>query len=138
MDTSTLCPFSKPIIGQWCACQHSALAERCAGKLYCDAADSLRPSCLHLEALLKQHSRFVLGRLDEAGELTHAQSMKIRCGGVLGMQRLLQPTATGAPQVPELILAAKAEFNSLDQFPFDRIMQDIRSFSHRSSRRKND
>lgn len=81
----TLCAFSKPIIGKWCACQFARMDKRCAGKVVCLEADSYTSECYEMVELLKENSRFILGLSSNDSELTHMQSMKIRCGGLLGM-----------------------------------------------------
>ncbi|MGD8526713.1 MAG: hypothetical protein PVJ63_10720 [Thioalkalispiraceae bacterium] len=126
-----LCPFSKPIIGQWCQCEHARLSDRCAGKMLCRRKDELLPSCQALVELLKQNSRFVIGITDEGMELTHAQTMKIRCGGLQGMQRLLQPGSGEPPKVRDIIAVTEKNYESLENFPFSDIIPDIQVFTHR-------
>ena len=135
-DASQLCPFSKPIIGGWCHCEHASLAERCSGKMSCTQADQQRPDCLHLVDVFRERARFVLGLRDGSDQLTHAQLMKIRCGGLLGMQRLLQPQQQGAPSVIDMKQAARQRFGSLDDFPYSDIVSDMQAFSHRKLRRQ--
>ena len=135
MTESSLCPFSKPIIGQWCRCQNAILAERCSGKMICSKAEDYRPSCVELVDLFKRHSRFVLGLADDTVPLTHSQSMKVRCGGLLGMQRLLQ-SKRDVPSVAGLISAAEKKYGKLAAFPFSDIVRDINSFSHRKKFKK--
>ena len=136
MSDPLLCPFSKPIIGHWCACPHARLAERCSGKMACDNAADLRPDCIELVSLLRRHSRFVLGLAEDISPLSHAQSMKIRCGGLLGMQRVLQASAEKLPSVPELIAESRRRYGQLSAFPCNEIARDIREFSHRSKSAK--
>lgn len=135
MSDPGLCPFSKPIIGQWCCCPHAILAERCSGKMACGQAE-YRPACVELVSLFKQQSRFVLGLASDDAQLTHAQLMKIRCGGLLGMQRLLQPSITENPCVRDMITGAEQRFGQLSAFPFNDILRDISSFSHRKKLRQ--
>jgi hypothetical protein len=131
MNDAALCPFSKPIIGNWCRCPHARLAERCSGKMTCTRADEFRDSCLSLVDLFKERSRFVLGLGSDDVALTHAQLMKIRCGGLLGMQRLLDPGADSPPAVRDVISAAESQYGSVSEFPFSGIVRDIRAFRHR-------
>ena len=131
MSDETLCPFSKPIIGQWCQCPYAILAERCSGKMVCSRANDLLASCRQLSTLLHQRSLFVLGLKPSVEELTHAQSLKVRCGGLLGMQRVLQLNEE-RPNVPELISQAESRYASLDEFPYSEIVPDMRDFSHRA------
>lgn len=130
MTESVLCPFSKPIIGQWCRCPHAVLAERCSGKMVCDRAADVRPRCMQLVDSFRQQSRFVLGLTRDTAPLTHTQSMKIRCGGLLGMHRLLNAPGD-IPSVVQLIRLAEQEYTRLSAFPFEQLVRDISSFSHR-------
>ena len=131
----TLCPFSKPIIGSWCQCKHANLDERCAGKMTCLKGDEFIAGCYELVDVFKEKSRFVLGLSLHDDELTHMQLMKIRCGGLLGMQRIL----TGenhSPDVLETMNQAKEKFGSVSAFPFSEIVRDINEFSHRKKKQK--
>jgi len=105
----TLCPFSKPIIGNWCQCQHANLDERCAGKMTCLQAQQYQAGCYSLVDLFREKSRFVLGLSHADSELTHMQLMKIRCGGLLGMQRILmdERETCEVPDVLRLIQLAE-------------------------------
>jgi hypothetical protein len=65
------------------------------------------------------------------------QLMKIRCGGLLGMQRILmdEADASGAPDVLKLIQLAEQRYGEVRDFPFSEIVSDIQNFSHRAKKR---
>jgi len=130
MSDALLCPFSKPIIGNGCRCEHALLSERCSGKMVCGQAGRYLRQCRSLVAALKQASRFVLGLGVEEAELTHAQTMKIRCGGLLGMHRVLE-LGPAEPEVTTVLAAAESRYGELSRFPFSDIGADIQAFSHR-------
>jgi hypothetical protein len=131
MDQALLCPFSKPIIGQWCRCAHARLADRCSGKMWCTAGHSAYEGCSELFGLLKDNARFLLGQATGDSQLTHAQLMKVRCGGLRGMQRVLSPDSDGAPAVLDIIDRSRSAYGTLADFPYREIMPDIQRFSHR-------
>ena len=132
----TLCPFSKPIIGNWCQCQHANLDERCAGKMTCLEAREHLAGCYALVDIFREKSRFVLGLSHADSELTHMQLMKIRCGGLLGMQRILMENKDcGVPDVLQLIQLAEQRYGEVRDFPFSDIVSDIQNFSHRAKKR---
>jgi hypothetical protein len=133
----TLCPFSKPIIGNWCQCQYANLDERCAGKMTCLQAHDYLDGCYALVDIFREKSRFVLGLSHTDSELTHMQLMKIRCGGLQGMQRILtnEREAGGVPDVLQLIELAEQGYGEVKAFPFNEIVRDIQSFSHRAKKR---
>ena len=129
----TLCPFSKPIIGNWCQCQHANLAERCAGKMVCKQADKYLTECRSLVEIFKEKSRFVLGINQQQNELTHMQLMKIRCGGLRGMQRVLSNNSN-IPNVLDIMRISTEHYGSVNEFPFNEIIRDIKAFSHRKKK----
>lgn len=81
--------------------------------------------------VLKQQSRFVLGISQADVELTHSQLMKIRCGGLRGMSRELGHAGEEIPTVRVIYDQALGCYGDLAHFPFDKILKDIQSFSHR-------
>ncbi|VAW92142.1 hypothetical protein MNBD_GAMMA22-2373 [hydrothermal vent metagenome] len=129
-----LCPFSKPVIGGWCECPYASLMERCTGKIACHRDDKFFLSCSNLANSLKNNSSFILGLNNSETLLTHAQSMKIRCGGMLGMQRVMNIEINSPPVIPNIIAVAELLYNDACNFPFNEIVQDIKSFNHRKKR----
>lgn len=126
-----LCPFSKPILGKWCQCKHAKVAELCSGKMTCAREDDLYPSCLELDAEFKKNTRFILGLNSDVVELTHAQLMKIRCGALLGMQRVYHFNADELVNIREVIDKTISDYGNLTDFPYNEIVQDIKLFHHR-------
>ena len=129
------CPFSIPISGQLCQCTHARLADRRSGKMICIRADEYRENCIALADVLKHKSRFVLGLSVSDVDLIHAQLMKILCGGLLGMQRVLKLTPGTPPNVLDLIAATQTEYGEVAQFPFGQIIKDIQAFTYRKKLR---
>lgn len=94
--------------------------------------------CYALVDTFREKSRFVLGLSHADSELTHMQLMKIRCGGLQGMQRILmnEREACGVPDVLQLIQLAEQRYGEVDAFPFSEIVSDIQNFSHRTKKRR--
>lgn len=126
-----ICPFSKPILGKWCHCPHAKLADRCSGKMSCTRLDDLQESCLELDEAFKENTRFILGVKSENVELTHAHLMKIRCGGLLGMQRVLNIDSNQPLNVRDVIDKTIEDYGNIENFPYNEIVQDIKNFKHR-------
>ncbi|MCW8986598.1 MAG: hypothetical protein OQK75_02905 [Gammaproteobacteria bacterium] len=126
-----LCPFSKPILGRWCQCRHAKLVDRCSGKMSCTRFYDLKKSCHELDDAFKRNTRFILGVKNEDSELTHAHLMKIRCGGLIGMQRVLHLDSEQTINVPDVIERVNNKYGSIEQFPYNEIVQDIKNFKHR-------
>ncbi len=131
----TLCPFSKPIIGNWCQCQHANMDERCAGKMTCLKADEYIAGCYDLVDIFKEKSRFVLSLSSKNEELTHMQLMKIRFGGLIGMKKMLIDEASEVPDVLMLLHLAEEKFGEVSNLPFSEIVRDIKEFTHRKKNR---
>ncbi|MFV2060319.1 MAG: hypothetical protein ACC653_06505 [Gammaproteobacteria bacterium] len=129
-----LCPFSKPIISMWCECPYASLMEGCTGKMTCNREAKFHISCYKLVSTLKEFSGFILGFKPHEVELTHAQSMKIRCGGIIGMQRVLNVNVDSTPVIPDVLDASSNQYQTVTDFPFNEIVQDIKTFSHRKKR----
>lgn len=130
-NNSELCPFSKAILGRWCKCAHAKLADRCSGKMTCIRHDDLQESCIELDEAFKSNTRFILGVKNEYVELTHAQLMKIRCGGLLGMQRVLGLESKESVEIRDVIDKSINNYGNLNSFPYKEIIQDIKKFKHR-------
>ncbi len=108
--------------------------ERCSGKMNCNSDITAYESCQSLVATLQDHASFIVGFNKDNSELTHSQSMKIRCGGLLGMQRVLHMKHNTAPLIPEVIALTEQHYNNVDSFPYNEIIQDIKTFNHRKKR----
>jgi hypothetical protein len=118
------CVFEKALLCQAAACeaaQRLALAER---ELVACREPLARAACGQLLTLLRQNSAFALKLKDTQRILPHAMTMKIQCGGLVGLKDLLDPDAH-APDVLKLVRLAQAEFGALDQLPFSRIVQGV-------------
>jgi hypothetical protein len=100
----------------------------------CNREAKFHISCYNLDATLKEYSGFILGINTHETELTHAQSMKIRCGGILGMQRVLKIGNDSPPVIPDVIRASNNLFHNICDFPYNEIVQDIKTFTHRKNR----
>ncbi len=118
------CVFEKALLCQAAACeaaQRLSLAER---ELVACREPLARAACGQLLSLLRQNSAFALKIRDPQRILPHAMMMKVQCGGLVGLKDLLDPAAH-APDVLKLVHRAQAEFGTLDQLPFSRIVQGI-------------
>jgi hypothetical protein len=133
-EDSQLCPFSKPILGQWCRCDFARLEDRCSGKMICAHPGEHRATCLHLTELLKKNARFSLNLSNTDNQISHAQAMKIKCGGLLGMQRILETDTQHPPSVVGIVAEVRERYGSLEDFPFGEIIRDIAGFSHRNKK----
>jgi hypothetical protein len=127
---SQSCIFGKALLARCCACTLSrkrAIAEREAVNCSEPAA---RAQCRELYELLHRNSLFALKLLHADVPLTHAQNMKIQCGGLHGLQRALDG-GTEVADVAGLLQAACHEFGDLEQLPYSQIVQSVAAFQLR-------
>ena len=93
--------------------------------------DDLKSSCHELDVAFKNNTRFILGLSNDNDELTHAQLMKIRCGGLAGMRRVLGIDTNELVNVRDVIDITVNEYGDIDNFAYNEIVQDIKNFKHR-------
>lgn len=127
------CVFEKALLCQAAACeaaQRIALAER---ELVACREPLARAACGQLLTLLRANSAFALKVKDTQSILPHAMTMKVQCGGLVGLKDLLDPDAH-APDVLKLVRLAQAEFGELDKLPFSRIVQGVSRWQIRKRR----
>lgn len=133
------CAFEKALLARCCQCslaQRMNIAEREA--VGCtDPAQ--RETCLALREQLRQNSAFALG-LSHAGEkLPHAKELKVQCGGLKGLQKVLSGSAEveNVGEVSDagaLARLALEQYLTLDQLPYSEIIQAVAAFEIRRRR----
>ena len=129
------CPFGKAILALCCGCSLSrnrAIAER---EVVICARAAAREQCCELYELLRRNSSFALKQAHADEPLTHAGNMKVQCGGLHGLQQVLD-AAEGVVDVAELVAASRQKFGSLEELPYSRIIQSVAAFQVRKPRSK--
>jgi hypothetical protein len=127
------CVFEKALLCQAAACeaaQRLSLAER---EVVACREPLARAACGQLLALLRTNSAFALKLKDTSRILPHAMTMKIQCGGLVGLRDLLDAEAP-APDILRLVRMAQAEYGALDRLPFSRIVQGVAHWQIRRRR----
>ena len=123
------CVFEKALLAGCCACSLAlryGISER---ETVACTSETGRKRCAALRALLRQNSLFAL-KCTPGAPLPHAKEMKAMCGGLLGLQRLLEP-AGEVSDVFELVEEAIDRFGSLDALPYSAIMPAVAAFELR-------
>lgn len=118
------CVFERALMCQAAVCeaaQRLSLAER---ELVACRDPLARATCNQLLTLLRANSAFALKVKDTQRVLPHAMTMKIQCGGLVGLRDLLDPAAH-APDVLRLVRLAQTAYTNLDDLPFSRIVQGV-------------
>ncbi|MCO5098092.1 MAG: hypothetical protein M9884_11595 [Rhodocyclaceae bacterium] len=124
------CAFEKALLAGCCACslaQRRHIAEREA--VACLDAVA-RASCVLLLQLLRRNAAFTLhlSRADE--QLTHAQEMKVQCGGLAGLQRVLSGSEE-VEDVSRLVQSARQAQGGLEDLPYSEIVQSVAAYRTR-------
>ncbi|MBU1237634.1 MAG: hypothetical protein KJ634_03350 [Gammaproteobacteria bacterium] len=128
------CVFEKVLLAGAAICECAsgrAIAER---QLIVCTSPVARVDCGQLSALLREKSAFALRLTSTQRILPHAMMMKIQCGGLLGLRRVLDPGAP-LPHVRALILKGRERFGELAALPFSEIVQGVAAFHIRKRRR---
>jgi len=127
------CAFEKALLARCCQCslaQHVNIAEREAAG--CTDAAQLG-TCLALRGHMQQSAVFALKLAHSSEPLTHAKQMKLQCGGLRGLQKVLSADAEveAVQDVSALTRLALERYSSLEKLPYSEIMQAIAAFEIR-------
>lgn len=133
------CVFEKTINSRRSACSKSLrfhLADREGISCKSAAGHAL---CTELLALMRSNARFALHLTHADGPLPHAREIRVQTGGMLGLQAALHPAGQvqgNVENIISLIDAGLQRYASLEQFPYDAIVQGIVHFQGRKKREK--
>ena len=131
------CPYEKAINSRRCNCCQSKrfnLANR-EGVACKSAAGNLL--CNQLLNIMRRKARFSLHVTHATSPLPHAKEIRVQVGGLLGLQKLLDPQAAEATTVDDIYgvtNTAMARYPGLDDLPYEEIMQSIVAFRGREKR----
>jgi hypothetical protein len=129
------CVFEKALLARCAGCSlavHHALAEREAVRC---ASPVARTNCATLLALLRERSAFALKLTPGAGPLPHALTMKLQCGGLLGVRGVL---AAERIDVHALVAEAQQRWGSLADLPWPAVVQAAVAWQGRRRHREGD
>lgn len=90
-------------------------------------------------AQLQQNAAFALKLTHAQERLPHAKEMKIQCGGLRGLQKVLSSGADGGEEsvgmgVSALVRLALERYVTLERLPYSEIMQAVAAFEIRRRR----
>jgi hypothetical protein len=124
------CVFENALLSGCAVCELSAshaLAER---QIIACTSPVARVDCGQLAALLREKSAFALRLTSTRRILPHAMMMKIQCGGLQGMQQVLDPAAA-QPDVRRMVLKGRERYGELARLPFSEIVKGVAAFQLR-------
>lgn len=116
------CPFEKTILIRCAACSEARkhnIAEREA--VSCNSALA-HDRCQNLRDQLRRNFTFVIGKYHIDGPLPHAKEMRILCGGLKGIQFVLDGTDE-VHDISILTELTQARFGDFADLPFSQIVQ---------------
>lgn len=133
------CPFEKAILSAQCGCEHSTrqvIAERMNAGCRSPAAAQ---RCHQWLELVRQRSRFTLKVTGADDVLPFGKLMKVVAGGLLGLQRVVEPQTvedTRVANVHALLERAVTRHGSLEALPFQEIVRSVQAYKPRPRRQK--
>lgn len=115
------CTFEKAVLARCVACNRSEriqIAER--EVVTCQNAASLS-RCTSLHDHLRHNFAFALGKTPDDTVLSHAQEMRIQCGGLKGLQQVLHDSCE-VGDVDALLASILLEWGELAEIPYSEVV----------------
>jgi hypothetical protein len=116
------CPFAKSILTRCAGCSKSLKRNIAEREIVVCASAEAHARCIELRDLLRHNFTFALGKLNIDGPLPHAQEMRIQCGGIRGLQILVDESEEVA-DIHKMLEAAQQKFGELEDFPYSQIIR---------------
>lgn len=132
---TTPCPFAKAILHDCAACSRSRILLIAERESVSCSAPAAHASCQTLSGLLRDKALFALQHRKAEGTLPHGKAVKIQCGGLSGLQRLLTDGDQRVDDVAALVQALLTEYGALEPLPYGEVVRAIARHPSRRSRR---
>jgi len=121
-ESRAACVFARALLTRSAVCELAVRRTVGERELVECSSPVARTNCETLAALLHERARFPL-RLPRPGELLmHAQAMRLHCGGLAGLQQLLEAER---PDVHRMVGAAQQRWGSLTDLPWEPVVQAV-------------
>ena len=125
------CPFEKSILTHCAGCskaeKHNVAEREAVG---CSRVAGYN-QCLELYGALRHSFSFALHRTHAEGPLTHAQEMRVQCGGLKGL-RFIMDGSTEIDDVDAMVTTAWQTYGGWDALPHTEIVHwAAESYRHR-------
>lgn len=129
------CVFERGVLRRCLSCEFAhkhLIAEREA--MGCDDVKA-HAQCEAFKKQLKQAAAFVLKLTSPEAPIPHVKELKLQCGGLLGLTRVVNGEhAEGVDNVNGVLSAAIKQYGSLEGLPYPEILQTIRAYEARPKR----
>jgi hypothetical protein len=132
------CPFRQALLPGDFGCRHAEVVTRREGPDIACHAPETHGLCGEVLARLKAVGLPALGHTDDLTELPHGVAMKVQMGGLLGLQQLLDPGASGSIAVADvgsLVEAAVARYGDPSAVPYAELVPAMSAFQLKRRRR---
>ncbi len=132
------CPFRQALLPGDFGCRHAEVVTRREGPDIACHAPETHGLCVEVLARLKEVGLPALGYTDDLTELPHGVGMKVQMGGLLGLQQLVDPGATGSGAVADvgsLVEAAVARYRNPGAVPYADLVPAMSTFQLKRRRR---
>ena len=116
------CPFAKSILTSCAACSKSEKRNIAERELVVCGREASHERCIAFRDLLRHNFTFALGKLHIEGPLPHAQEMRMQCGGLKGLQFLIDESDE-VRDIDELLNMGQKQFGELADFPYSQIVR---------------
>ena len=132
----TRCVFEKALCSLHCACSKSRLFRLADRTCYGCHSSTDQIQCTALLNHLRNQTRFVFKINEIDGPLPHNKEIRVQNGGLSGLQKLLGIEQQNVGDVQMVISRAINEFGSIDQLPFDVLMQSVMAYKTRPKKQR--
>jgi hypothetical protein len=125
------CAFSNTLVTNQFGCEKAEQVARRGGPDIACTSEAAYRRCEKLFRQMKSAALPAFGVEDDPLSMPHSVSVKIQHGGLLGLQRLLDPDAAGSAgvrNVHALVEQALGKYNGIDAIPFPALVQDMTSY----------
>jgi hypothetical protein len=129
------CAFEKSILARRCNCIHISKYNIAEREVVACSVPEKRKQCRVLLELLRINSTFALKLAHISQALSHAQELKVQCGGLIGLQLAVNGQEE-VSNISELIEAADHKFGNMENFPYSQIVQSVASCKLRQRAQK--
>ncbi len=131
------CAFDKALMLRSATCALARRESQAEGEWIACSSPVALMNCTTLVAMMRERAVFVL-KLSR-GPMTHAQSLRLQCGGLQGLRIALeetQETHETRNDVHDLVGKAQSRFGGIQELPWDAVARGIASWHARPRRAK--
>lgn len=135
----SICPFSATLISEDFRCPNAAGIVRRGGAEIACTSEAAHARCQVLFGKLKESALPAFGVADDPLQMPHSVLVKIQYGGLLGLQRVVNPTLQGLPEVEDidrLVRLAAERFSAPEDLPYGDFCADITGYRLPRRRRR--